>query len=148
MSLSSPLHDSSRTGPPTVLTKPLRFAGSKLQLNVHTGGGGSVIVEMQDIVSRQAPIRLGLGLVSAPSDPGLLASKDGKPLPGFTLAECIPMIVDSVNATVIWSPAGLCGPSDPHCRGATHSDVSALSGKPVRLKLQMVGAQLYSFRFS
>ena len=42
MSLSSPLHDSSRTGPPTVVTKPLRFAGSKLQLNVHTGGGGSV----------------------------------------------------------------------------------------------------------
>ena len=54
MSLSSPLHDSSRTGPPTVVTKPLRFAGSKLQLNVHTGGGGSVIVEMQDIVSSQA----------------------------------------------------------------------------------------------
>ena len=75
MSLSSPLHDSSRTGPPTVLTKPLRFAGSKLQLNVHTGGGGSVIVEMQDIVSRQAPIRFGLGPVSAPSDPRLLRAR-------------------------------------------------------------------------
>ena len=145
MSLSSPLHDSSRTGPPTVLTKPLRFAGSKLQLNVHTGGGGSVIVEMQDIVS-QPPIPVVAWFLL----PLILAwwGKDGNPLPGFTLAECIPMIVDSVNATVIWSPAGLCGPTDPHCRGATHSDVSALSGKPVRLKLQMVGAQLYSFRFS
>ncbi len=65
--------------PPEVVTKPLRFAGSRLELNMKTSGGGSVQVELQDGAS-------------------------GAAFPGFSLADCVPIIVDSVNATVIWKP--------------------------------------------
>ena len=102
--------------PPEVVTKPLRFAGSRLELNMKTSGGGSVQVELQDGAS-------------------------GAAFPGFSLADCVPIIVDSVNATVIWNPTW--------DGKRPNSDVSALQNHPtgVRVRLQMVGAQLFALQF-
>lgn len=118
VSLSAPLHSTDlrvSAWPGEVITKPLRFEGSRLELNVQTSGGGSVLVELQD-------------------------GATGAALPNFTLGDCVPMIVDSVNATVIWNPKW---------DGKPNADVSALQNHPagVRVRLQMVGARLFALQF-
>jgi hypothetical protein len=119
VSLTSPLHSrgGSQPWPAEVVTKPLKFRGERLELNVRTSGGGSVLVELQDGAS-------------------------GAALPGFALADCIPMIVDSVNATVLWQ-------GRQNWKETPKSDVSKLQTHPggVRVRLQMVGAELYALQF-
>lgn len=56
----------------------------------------------------------------------------GKPLAGFAEADCHEIFGDQIRRTVVWKQG---------------SDVSALSGKPVRLRIVMQDADLYSFRF-
>lgn len=89
------------------LTPPLRFAGSRLELNIDTGAGGWARVELLD--------------------------GNGKPIPGFTIAEADELNINSVRAVASWEG---------------RADVSALAGKPVRLRVKMRSAKLYSFRFS
>ena len=89
-----------------LLTKPLQFEGNRLTLNFATSAIGSVQVEIQDA--------------------------NGKPIPGFTLADCPPLFGDAIERTVTWK-AG--------------SDVSRVAGQPVRLRFVMKDADLYSFRF-
>lgn len=88
------------------LTKPLSYSGSKLLINYATSAAGSIRIEIQDA--------------------------NGKPLPGFTLAECPKMFGDSLERTVGWK--GGC-------------DVGKLAGRPVRLRFQLKDADLYSIRF-
>ncbi|MBW3600900.1 MAG: hypothetical protein KY475_26990, partial [Planctomycetes bacterium] len=57
---------------------------------------------------------------------------DGEPLPGFTLADCPPHFGDAVERTVTWKGG---------------SNVRQLAGRPVRLRVVMNDADLYSFRF-
>ncbi|NLC57278.1 MAG: hypothetical protein GX774_10610 [Armatimonadetes bacterium] len=89
-----------------MVTLPLRFTGKELTVNYSTSAGGSLGVEVQDA--------------------------DGKPLPGFTLAECRPLVGDSIEQVVAWE------------RG---SDVSSLAGRPVRLRFVMQEADLFSLQF-
>ena len=112
VSLSAPLH---APVPSEAVTKPLHFRGSRLELNVRTGGGGSLRVELQDGATQQ-------------------------PLPGFALEDCVPMVVDSVNATVLWA-----GTWEEEPR----SDVSSLQTRSdgVIVRFQIIGAQLYALRF-
>ncbi len=56
----------------------------------------------------------------------------GIAIPGFALADCPPIYGDAIAEVVKWK-AG--------------SDVSALAGKPVRLRFVMTDADLYSIRF-
>jgi len=58
---------------------------------------------------------------------------DGKPFEGYSLSDCPPMIGDQIARTVRWT-AG--------------EDVSALAGRPVRLRFEMKEADLYSLRFN
>ena len=59
------------------LTTPLiRFSGNSLELNVNTGGGGSVLVELLD--------------------------EKGQPLPGYSQSDAIPVVGNSVNMPVTW----------------------------------------------
>jgi hypothetical protein len=88
----------------TVVTRPLVFEGRRLVLNVAAEGS------------------LGVGLLDEAQ----------RPIPGFTLAECDPISVDSVRKTVSW-------------RG--HDDVSRLAGKVVRLQLRMQRAKLFALQF-
>ena len=87
-------------------SKPLTFSGQRLSLNYATSAAGSVRVEIQDAA--------------------------GKPLPGYSLDDCLEHYGDSVHQIVAWKGG---------------SDVSALANEPVRLRFVLKDADLYSFRF-
>jgi hypothetical protein len=89
-----------------LLTKPLKFTGKELVLNFSTGAAGGIRVEIQDV--------------------------DGKPLPGFALADATEIIGDEIERVATWK-AG--------------ADVSKLAGRPVRLRFAMKDADLFSIRF-
>lgn len=89
-----------------LVTKPLTFTGKELVINYSTSAVGSVQVEVQDA--------------------------SGRPIEGFTLAQCPEMYGDEIERVVAW---------------AGGSDLSALAGKPVRLRWVMKDADLYSIRF-
>ena len=89
-----------------MLTPPLIFKGTGLALNFATSAFGSVRVEVQDA--------------------------DGKPLPGFTLADSIELYGDTVARLVKWEG---------------NPDLSLHAGKPVRLRFVMRDADLYSIKF-
>jgi hypothetical protein len=59
-----------------LISKPLTFTGSKLELNFATSAAGSVRVEIQ--------------------------GRDGTPIEGFALADCPPHFGDTVQRTVTW----------------------------------------------
>jgi hypothetical protein len=88
------------------VSKAIVFSGRNLTLNFATSAVGSIRVELQDV--------------------------DGRPLSGFTLAECDELFGDTVNRTVTW---------------ADKDDVSALAGRPVRLRMVLSDADLYSLKF-
>ncbi len=62
-----------------------------------------------------------------------LLTAEGTPIPGFTLDEATPIYGDELERTVSW--------------GERH-DLADLAGKPVRLRLVMRDADLYSLRFA
>ena len=57
---------------------------------------------------------------------------DGNPIPGFALEDCPEIIGDQIERTVSWKQG---------------SDLSALAGKPVRLRFVLKDADLYALRF-
>jgi hypothetical protein len=62
-----------------LLTRPLRFAGASLEINVRSTPAGRVTVEVQD--------------------------EAGRPLPGFAAADCVPFTGDQVAHAVAWKGA-------------------------------------------
>ena len=89
-----------------LVTRPLVFDGNQLVINYSTSAAGGIRVEIQDA--------------------------EGKPIPGFTLAESNLIYGDDIERVVLWKS----GPA-----------VGALSGKTVRLRLLIEDADLYSLRF-
>lgn len=85
------------------ITKALTFAGTKLALNLVSRG--ETRVEIQD--------------------------ESGKAIPGFTLADCTPLVADSINEVVTWKGGSL----------------AALAGKPVRLRFKLIEADLFALQF-
>ena len=75
-------------------------------MNFSTSAAGSIRVELQD--------------------------SDGKPIPGFTLADCPEIYGDEIERVVSW-------------RGG--ADVGALAGRAVRLCFALKDADLYAIRF-
>jgi hypothetical protein len=90
-----------------LLTKPFTFTGRRLLLNFATSAAGGVRVEVQD--------------------------SDGRPVPGFTLADARELIGNEVERAAAWT-AG--------------EDVSRLAGQPVRLRFVMKDADLFALRFA
>jgi hypothetical protein len=90
-------------GEATLISKPVVFAGSKLALNI--ASRGRTRVEVQDV--------------------------GGRPLPGFTLDDCVPLAGDHIEQAVSWKAASL----------------AALAGQPVRLRFELQDADLFSLRF-
>ena len=90
-----------------IVTKPLCFEGGNLTLNFETSGVGGVQVEIQDA--------------------------GGKPIDGYTLADCPPIFGDRLAKVVRWNGPG--------------GDVRPLAGKPIRLRFVLKDADLYSFQF-
>ena len=87
-------------------TRVLILGGKNLLLNYATSAAGSVQVEMQD--------------------------EQGKPLPGYSLADGDLLFGDELDAVVKWKSG---------------KDLSSLMGKPVRLRFVMKDADLFSMRF-
>jgi len=100
-----------------LITRPLVFTGNELQLNVATGAGGSVQVEIQD-----------------PS---------GKPIPGFALEDADEINGNYLRVAARWRAERV----QKMRRPEGDPDVSALAGGPVRLRFVMRDAKLYSFQF-
>jgi hypothetical protein len=98
------VHATDRRG--ELLTRPIRFKGQQLEINYSTSAAGDIRVEIQDSA--------------------------GKPIPGFSLIECPPLVGDHVERVVKWA------------RG---HDLSTLAGKPVRLRFVMIDSDLFSLRF-
>lgn len=99
------LHAGSQEG--WILTRPVIFDGSRLELNYRAGQDGGVSVELCD--------------------------RAGNPLDGFRQDECETLSGDCVAARVSW-------------QGRT--DVTQLTGSPVRLRFRLKNADLYAFKFS
>ena len=58
---------------------------------------------------------------------------DGQPIPGFTVEDCQMQIGNEIDRKVTWKSG---------------TDVSALAGKPVRLRISMKDADVFSFQFT
>jgi len=98
------LHASHEGG--EVLTKPFTFTGRRLMLNYATSASGGLRVEIQDPA--------------------------GRPLEGFTLADCPELVGDIIDHPVSWTA----GP-----------EVSRLAGRPIRLRFVLRDADLYALQF-
>ena len=61
-----------------------------------------------------------------------LQDLEGNPIPGYGAKACIPIFGNEIERIVKWEDG---------------SDVSALVGKPIRMRIVMSDADLYSFRF-
>jgi hypothetical protein len=96
-----------RRKPGGIVTKPLIFQGNKLTLNFATSAAGSIGVELQE--------------------------RDGKPFPGFSLADCDELFGDTLDRTVTWKEK---------------AELGALAGKPVRVRMVLSDADLYSLQFA
>lgn len=59
-----------------------------------------------------------------------ILDRNGRPIPGFTRAECLPLRSDSTLLAVHWKDA---------------SDLTSLAGKPVRFRFYLRDGRLYSF---
>jgi hypothetical protein len=77
--------------------------------------------------------RLLLNIKCAKGVRAALLDGDGRPLPGMDLKDCNPVEGNQVRGAVAWGG---------------RSDLSALKGKAVRLRIETTGGSLYSFRFS
>jgi hypothetical protein len=90
-----------------ILTPPLIFKGQHLRLNIDTGAMGSAFVEVRDA--------------------------EGKPIPGFTLAEAEEVAGNYIDELVYWKGS---------------NNVSSLAGRPVRLYFKLKRAKLFAFGFA
>ena len=61
-----------------------------------------------------------------------LQDEEGQVIPGFSLEECPAIYGDEIERKVVWQE---------------ESDLGALAGRPVRLRIHLKDADLYSFRF-
>ena len=89
-----------------MVTRPIKFAGDALELNFATSAAGSIWVEIQDV--------------------------DGRPIEGYSKADCDTVIGNEISRVVTWKG---------------QSDVASLAGRPVRLRFELEDADLYSVRF-
>jgi hypothetical protein len=90
------------------LTTPvIKFTGKKLRLNIDTGAMGTAFIEVQDA--------------------------EGKPIPGFTLADCEEIGGNFIDQQVYWKG---------------NSDLSSLAGRPIRLLIKLTRGKLFAFQFT
>ena len=90
-----------------LLTKELTFQGHRLEINYAMQDEGELRVELQDAA--------------------------GRPLRGFTLADCQVMRGDAIAQAVSWKGGG---------------NLDPLVGKPIRVRFALCNGDLFSFRFA
>jgi hypothetical protein len=115
-----------------LITKPLIFKGNRLILNIDTDAAGYTQVGFLDV--------------------------QGKPIPGFTVDDCIYINGDFIETEVEWFPNWRDFPSmegskiediEPYKNEFQFTkDLSSLEGKIVQVVFRMRGSKLYSMRFA
>jgi hypothetical protein len=93
-------------------------------------GGGELVTKPVRFTGRQ--LQLNFSTSAAGSVRVELQDETGRPLPGFSLEDCPPLFGDSVERPVSW-------------RSGT--DVGALAGQVVRLRVVLQDADLYAYQF-
>jgi len=97
-------------------------------------GGTLTTVPLTFTAASGAPTALLVNLST--SVPGQLRCEirdtAGQPLPGFSLAECVPLYGDGIELPVAWK-SGI--------------DVGPLAGKPIVLHIELKDADLFAYRF-
>ena len=88
-----------------LVTRPLTFEGARLVVNFATSAAGEARFELRDPA--------------------------GEPLPGFTYADCAPLIGNEIEREVPWP-----------------GDLAALASRPVRLAVRLKDADLFALRFA
>ncbi|MFN0055009.1 MAG: hypothetical protein ACKV0T_22790 [Planctomycetales bacterium] len=89
-----------------LVTRPLKFQGARLSLNYATSAAGNLRVELQDA--------------------------DGRPIPGYSLADADELFGDSTAASASWKGSQLVG---------------SLAGRTVRLRFVLSDGDLFAFQF-
>ncbi len=112
----------------TIITRPLRFEGNRLVLNIDTDAHGYALVGLLD--------------------------EAGNPIPGFAVEESVLINGDHIAIEAEWIKRGIerfrenirdfDGTVDDV---EVSGDVSSLEGSTVRVKIRLRGAKLYSMQF-
>ena len=89
-----------------LLTRPFTFEGGVLSINFSTSAAGGIRIELQDAA--------------------------GEPIPGYTLADCAPIVGDEIDRRIAWQGGG---------------DLATLASRPIRLRVVMRDADLYAIQF-
>lgn len=126
----------------TIITRPLRFEGNRLILNIKTDAHGYALISLLD--------------------------EDGKPIDGYTIEQSVMINGDHIAIEAEWiqTDMNLFGPSIREFKGFTDlrdagedvagdiegiemsADIGELEGRPVRVKVRLRGASLYSMQFT
>src|SRR5205814_10415154 len=93
----------SMDGRGTLVTRPLRFSGGHFFVNAARAGGS---------------LRIGV------------EDERGEPLPGLSIADCVPVRGDGTAMAVRWNDSGA---------------LARAANRPVRLRFEMTGGALYAF---
>jgi len=93
--------------------------------------GGELITK--PLIFNGAKLMLNFATSAAGSVRVEIQDVHGKALPGFVLEDCPPLFGDTIERTVTWKNV---------------TDVGSLAGKPVRLRITMKDADVYSFQFT
>ena len=101
-------------------TAPFTFTGKRLEVNAWTRFRGEIRVELVDNSERTA----GMARTNRQNQPAV---------DGHTFEDCDPITGNVLKHAVTWQGK---------------SDLSGWAGKPVRLRLQMRKARLYSIQFA
>jgi len=89
-----------------MVTRPLTFQGKRLAVNFATSAAGGIRIEIQDA--------------------------QGKPLPGFALADSVELIGNEISREATWKG---------------DKTLAELAGRPVRLRFVLKDADLYAIQF-
>ena len=100
-------------------------------VSLHAPMAGGEIVT-RPLVFKGKHLVLNLSTSAAGSIRVELQRPDGTPIENHALADCPDVFGDTLDHTVAW---------------ATAADLSALAGKPIRLRIALKDADLYSLRF-
>ena len=93
--------------------------------------GGELVTRPMTFSGRQ--LRMNFSTSAVGSVHVEIQTAAGKPIKGFALQESTEIFGDQLDATVNWK---------------SNTDVSSLSGKPIRLRFVLSDADLYAFRFA
>jgi hypothetical protein len=128
------------TGPAemSIYTTPFRRFTLRLDgfASVHAGAdAGEIITHPLRFVGKELVIN---GSSSAGGSVRIeLQTAAGQPIPGFTLADSVPFVGDAIEQPLAWRRE----------KAEPTKDLANLAGRPVRLRFELVDADLYSIQF-